>query len=61
MPGYFSEVKYSTTNFDFVEIAVPTGTNISAYSMYIYKPDGSIESGPLSLGSKRPVSLHCRA
>jgi len=50
-PAYFSEVKYSTEENDFIEIATEAGTDLSGYSVYIYNSSGSIQSGALSLGS----------
>lgn len=43
MPGYISEFDYfGTSDQEFVEIAVPTGTDVSAYALVIYQFDGMI-------------------
>lgn len=43
MPGYISEFQYyGLSNREFIEVAVPTGTDVSAYSVVLYKSDGTI-------------------
>lgn len=51
MSAYISEVKYSTEANDYIEVAVPAGTDISGYSVYIYRSNGTIQRGPESLGT----------
>ena len=52
MPVYISELAYkSGDSTDFVEIVAPAGTDLSGYSIYVYAPDGTVEQGPVSLGS----------
>lgn len=51
MPGYISEVAYrGGVPNDFVEIAVPIGTDVSAYTIVIYNNAGAVEA-TISLGS----------
>ncbi|MGC1487703.1 MAG: Hint domain-containing protein [Albidovulum sp.] len=51
MPGYISELDYyGTSDKEFVEIAVPTGTDVSNYSLVFYQANGTIY-GTVSLGS----------
>ncbi len=51
MPGYISEFDYFGTDPDeFIEIAVPTGTDVSSYTLVFYQADGTIYS-TVSLGS----------
>ncbi|WP_299686558.1 Hint domain-containing protein [uncultured Tateyamaria sp.] len=43
MSGYFSEIDYFGTDADeFIEIAVPTGTDISSYSVLLYGSTGEV-------------------
>ena len=43
MPGYISEVDYDGgAASNFVEVVVPAGTDVSAYSLVIYDNDGTI-------------------
>lgn len=51
MPGYISEFDYfGTSDQEFVEIAVPTGTDISSYSLVFYQWNGTIYK-TVSLGT----------
>ncbi len=51
MPGYISEVDYyGTSDQEFVEIAVPSGTDVSSYTLVFYQWDGTIYN-TVSLGS----------
>ncbi len=52
MSVYISEYNvYSANGGDFAEIVAPAGTDVSGYTFYAYEPDGTIRSGPYSLGS----------
>ncbi len=56
MSAYISEIKYSTEDSNFIEVAVPTGTDVSGYSIYIYDSSGTLSEGddggsPFSLGT----------
>lgn len=43
MPGYISEFNYyGLDSEEFVEIAIPAGTDASSYEIYIYQADGTI-------------------
>ena len=43
MPGYISEYSYyGLADTEFIEIAVPAGTDVSGYSVYLYDSSGSI-------------------
>ncbi len=43
MPGYFSEIDYyGTTSQEFIEVAVPAGTDVSGYTIEVYEFDGSL-------------------
>ena len=43
MPGYISEIQfYGDTSQEFVEVALPAGTDPSGYSIQIYMSDGTI-------------------
>lgn len=43
MPGYISEFKYyGLSDEEFIEVAVPTGTDVSAYSVVLYQGNGTI-------------------
>ena len=43
MPGYISEYQYmGLSDEEFIEIAVPTGTDVSSYSIIIYQYDGTM-------------------
>jgi len=51
MPGYISEIDYfGTSDQEFVEIAVPTGTDVSSYTLVFYQADGTIYK-TVSLGT----------
>lgn len=51
MPGYISELDYfGTSDQEFVEIAVPAGTDVSSYTLVFYQADGTIYK-TVSLGS----------
>lgn len=51
MPGYISEIDYfGTSDQEFVEIAVPAGTDVSSYTLVFYETGGSIYN-TVSLGS----------
>ncbi len=55
MSGYISEFdiyggKY-TSGQEFVEISLPTGTDPSGYSIYVYSADGTISQSALPLGT----------
>jgi hypothetical protein len=50
MPGYISEFQYfGDSDVEFIEIAVPTGTDVSAYSVVVYNEDGTVH-GTFGLG-----------
>lgn len=52
MSVYISEINvYGANDGDFVEIAAPTGTDVTGYTIYAYNQDGTIKSGPYELGS----------
>ncbi|WP_299850803.1 Hint domain-containing protein [uncultured Roseovarius sp.] len=43
MPGYISEYQYmGLSDEEFIEIAVPNGTDVSSYSIVLYQYDGTI-------------------
>ena len=43
MPGYISEFQYvGGTSVEFIEVAIPAGTNVSGYSIEIYNSDGTV-------------------
>ncbi len=45
MPGYISEFSYSNTGSPaFVEIAVPTGTDVSGYTLVVYRSNGHVDA-----------------
>ena len=45
MPGYISEISYrGNSSQDFIEVAVPAGTDVSSYSVVVYKSDGTVEA-----------------
>lgn len=47
VPGYISEVSEGGGGIsDFVEVVVPTGTDISSYSLVVYDPGGRVKDGP---------------
>ncbi|WP_299733929.1 Hint domain-containing protein [uncultured Tateyamaria sp.] len=51
MNGYISELDYfGTSDQEFVEIAVPAGTDVSSYTLVFYQADGTIYE-TVSLGS----------
>lgn len=51
MPAYISEFSfYGRSDTEFVEVAVPAGTNVSSYMVYFYAADGTIYNS-FSLGS----------
>lgn len=51
MSGYISEIDYfGTSDQEFVEIAVPTGTDVSSYTLVLYQADGTVYK-TVSLGS----------
>jgi len=50
MPGYISEFNIFGGSTEFVEMAIPTGTDTSAYSLVVYNGAGGI-AATLSLGS----------
>ncbi|MGR3343578.1 MAG: Hint domain-containing protein [Paracoccaceae bacterium] len=51
MAGYFSEIAYNgDISQDFIEIAVPAGTDVSLYTIVIYATDGTVLA-TYSLGS----------
>ena len=51
MPGYFSEVAYHGNNAaDFIEIALPKGTDVSGYTVQVYDTGGNLQE-TLTLGS----------
>ena len=46
MQAYISEFSYfGTSSTEFIEIAVPTGTDVSSYSIILYQFDGTIYNG----------------
>ncbi len=43
MAGYISEFQYiGGTTVEFIEIAVPTGTDVSSYTLQVYASDGTV-------------------
>ncbi|NNF24161.1 MAG: hypothetical protein HKN63_05060 [Rhodobacteraceae bacterium] len=44
MAGYFSEVGYTDDPENFFEVAVPTGTDVSGYSIAIYNASGVLQT-----------------
>lgn len=51
MPGYISEIDYfGGASTEWVEIAVPTGTDVSGYNLLVYNSAGNL-SATLSLGT----------
>ncbi|WP_298260008.1 Hint domain-containing protein [uncultured Litoreibacter sp.] len=51
MSGYISEYKYyGLSDEEFIEIAVPIGTDVSSYTVVIYQSDGTVVS-TFSLGT----------
>ena len=51
MPAYISEFSYlGTSSGEFIEIAVPAGTDVSSYSVIFYQFNGTIYNG-FSLGT----------
>ncbi|MDA5558896.1 Hint domain-containing protein [Shimia sp. MMG029] len=43
MAGYISEFQYyGLANKEFIEVAVPTGTDVSAYSVVLYQNNGTV-------------------
>ena len=51
MPGYISEISYGgNASADFIEVVVPEGTDVSLYSVVVYKGDGTVEA-TFSFGS----------
>jgi hypothetical protein len=43
MPGYISEIDYyGTSAEEFVEVAVPAGTDVSGYTLVFYQSDGTV-------------------
>jgi hypothetical protein len=45
MPGYISEVDYDGgANDNFVEVVVPAGTDVSSYTLVVYKKDGTLDA-----------------
>lgn len=43
MPGYISEFQYmGYSDTEFIEIAVPTGTDVSSYSVVLYQSNGTV-------------------
>jgi len=52
MAVYISEFNVYTANSgDFTEFAADQGTDVSGYSFFVYNSDGTVKSGPFSLGS----------
>ncbi len=53
MSAFISEINVwgSYAGGDFLEIAVPTGTDVSSYEVYVYQSGGTVLSGPWSLGT----------
>ncbi len=50
IPGYFSELRYASDQFDdFIEVAVPEGTDVSGYTVQIY--DDPLGPSPPSLSA----------
>ena len=56
MSAYISEVKYNSEDNNFVEIAVPKGTNVSGYQIVIYDSSGTVSEGDDDEGSN-PMGL----
>lgn len=55
--AYFSEIYYQgTTAHDFIEVAVPTGTDVSSWSVAFYKEDGTVNS-TFTLGSYASTTM----
>ncbi len=51
MPGYISEFNFfGTDDTEFVEVAIPAGTDTSTYEVYFYQANGTIYAS-FSLGS----------
>ncbi len=51
MPGYISEIDYyGGASVEWVEIAIPTGTDVSSYSLVMYTSSGYVDVS-LSLGT----------
>ncbi|AHD03507.1 hypothetical protein [Leisingera methylohalidivorans] len=51
MPGYFSEIGYDgNVHQDFIEVAVPTGTDVSGWTVLTYHTDGTLQE-TFTLGS----------
>ncbi|MEX0340421.1 MAG: Hint domain-containing protein [Arenibacterium sp.] len=51
MPGYISEYRfYGLSDVEFIEVAVPSGTDVTSYSVVVYQYDGRIVES-YSLGS----------
>ncbi|MGR3343579.1 MAG: Hint domain-containing protein [Paracoccaceae bacterium] len=45
MPGYISEIRYGgNLSADFIEVAVPAGTDVSSYSLVVYRSDGTVQA-----------------
>lgn len=43
MPGYISEYSYfGNATTEFIEVAVPSGTDVSGYSIVLYQSDGTV-------------------
>lgn len=52
MTVYFSEIDHlGGAGNEFIEVAAPAGLDVSGYSVYLYAADGTVDSGPYSLGS----------
>lgn len=52
MAVYISEIdSLGGPGAEFIEIAAPPGTDVSGYSIVIYNTDGTVRSGPYSLGT----------
>lgn len=52
MTAFISEIDtLGGAGGEFVEIAVPEGTDVSGFSFYIHDTDGSIRAGPFGLGT----------
>lgn len=55
MPGYISEIDvYGGPPNEFIEVAIPTGTDTSGYTIVLYDDDGTIRQ-TLSLGTAQDV------
>ena len=50
MPAYISEIVYNVSQYNFIEVAVAAGTDVSGYQVAIYDGSGVLK-GTMSFGS----------